>query len=275
MYTAQHISLKRGNRQVLQQVSLAVKPGVFTAVLGPNGAGKSTLLKIFSNELSQYAGEVKLNGKPLPQYKAQELALVRAVLPQSIHINFPYTAREIVQLGRLPYHEPRQQTEAVAEEIMEALGLQLLADRKYVTLSGGEQQRVQLARVMAQIKNKTLSPRYLLLDEPTSSLDLAQQHSMLQVAKNLCRQNVGVLAILHDLNLAALYADELLLLKDGKPIAQGAVAEVMQEGLLEKTFSHPVQVVCNGCCGRPFVMAMPQQQPKNELIYALKFSNHG
>ncbi|MFT2008016.1 heme ABC transporter ATP-binding protein [Pontibacter sp. 13R65] len=275
MYSANQISLKRGQQQVLDQVSLAIKPGVFTAVLGPNGAGKSTLLKVFSNELAPSAGEVSLNGKVLRQYEAQDLALLRAVLPQSTHINFPFTAREIVQLGRLPYQEPRHQTEAVVEEVLTEVGIQALADRKYSTLSGGEQQRVQLARVMAQIKSQTLAPRYLLLDEPTSSLDMAQQQSMLHLAKALSQQNVGVLAILHDLNLAAQYADELLLLKSGKTVAQGPVAEVLQEKILERTFSHPVQVVHNGCCGRPFVMAMPHYQIENKLIYPIKISNHG
>ncbi|GAB3830493.1 heme ABC transporter ATP-binding protein [Pontibacter rugosus] len=274
MIIAQDISCRRGHKQVLEQVNLKLLPGMFLAVLGPNGAGKSTLLKVLTKEVA-YSGSIKLNGKNLSAYTAQELAKVRAVLPQSVHVNFPFKAREIVQLGRLPYRETLKQTARKAEEVMEATGILHLADRSYSSLSGGEQQRVQLARVITQIKDNTDQPRFLLLDEPTSNLDLAQQHSMLHIARQLCGKNVGVLAILHDMNLAAQYADELLFLKNGKTVAQGSTVELMQEDVLERTFSHPVQVVSHGSCGRPYIMALPYHQTKTEFQKLITIETHG
>ncbi|QCR21139.1 heme ABC transporter ATP-binding protein [Pontibacter sp. SGAir0037] len=260
MLIAENISYARGKKQILEKVSLQLEPGVFTAVLGPNGAGKSTLLKLVSKETGGHTGSIRLNGKSLADYTARELALVRAVLPQSVHVNFPFKAREIVQLGRLPHREALKKSIRVTEEVMDATGIRHLADRNYASLSGGEQQRVQLARVIAQLKGSSRQPRFLLLDEPTSSLDMAQQHSMLHIAREMCRQDIGVLAILHDMNLAAQYADELLFLKKGKTVAQGRTADLMQEEVLEATFAHPVQVMCHGCSNRPFVMAIPYHQ---------------
>ncbi|WP_417629334.1 heme ABC transporter ATP-binding protein [Pontibacter silvestris] len=257
---AQNINLARGAKQILQEVSIVVQPGAFTAVLGPNGAGKSTLLKVLSGEIEAGSGNVMLNWKELGKYKAHELSLIRAVLPQSVQVNFPFTAREIVQLGRLPHREPRSKSLVIANKVMEDTNIMALADRKYIELSGGEQQRVQLARVIAQItrEHKAGQPRFLLFDEPTSSLDIAQQHAMLHIAKELTQQEeIGVLAILHDMNLAAQYADEVLFMKNGKTVAQGKTAELMQEDVLRYTFSHPVQVLCNACCGKHHVMTMP------------------
>ncbi|MDX5482084.1 MAG: heme ABC transporter ATP-binding protein [Hymenobacteraceae bacterium] len=274
MIIAQNIHCRRGHKQVLEQVSLKLQPGQFMAVLGPNGAGKSSLLKVLTKEVA-YSGSIELNGKDLAGYTPQQLAQVRAVLPQSVHVNFPFKAREVVQLGRLPYREPLKRTICKAEEVMEATDILHLADRNYNSLSGGEQQRVQLARVITQLKDYADKPRYLLLDEPTSNLDLAQQHSMLHMAREMCGQNVGVLAILHDMNLAAQYADELLFLKNGKTVAQGSTVALMQEEVLEKTFSHPVQVLCNGCCGRPYVMAMPYHQKRTQDQKSKKIQTYG
>lgn len=269
MYQIQNISFSLGNKTILQNLSLCIRPGKFTAVLGPNGAGKSTLLRILSGEVSKYQNSVELNGKKLAVYSHRELALQRAVLSQSIIVHFPYTAKEIVLLGCLLHRYSRQRKEHLAEQQLEEVGMLNHQDRIYLSLSGGEQQRVQLARVMAQISPPYVSYRYLLLDEPTASLDIASQHLIFSRVKDLCKAGVGILAIIHDLNLAAQYADHVLFIKQGRTIAEGSVREVFTPATIEETFNHPVSLLNDKITGIPVVV------PKcNIANHTVKINNH-
>lgn len=218
-----------GSATLVDDVSVDLHPGELLAVLGPNGAGKSTLLRLLSRELSPTWGSVELDARRLADYPSAERARRIAVLPQTSNLAFPFRALEVVLLGRLPHEgftSPRRDRE-IALAAMELAEVDHLAGRVYTTLSGGERQRVHLARVLAQLWEEQPWQRYLLLDEPTSALDIGHQQSLLQLARRLVAHGLGLLAVLHDLNLAAAYADRILLLNRGKIAAEGAPDEVL------------------------------------------------
>lgn len=246
MFQVKNISKSIGKASILRACSIEVVPGHFAAIVGPNGAGKSSLLKIMTGESKHYQGEVLINGKSISHYKHAQLSKIRAVLPQHTTVNFPFTVQQVIEIGRYPHQEASIKTQQVVGEVMELTQLSHYKDRSYQSLSGGEQQRVQMARAITQIWGKSDEAKYLLLDEPTSSLDLAQQHNLLSIAKDLCQQGIGVLAILHDLNLASQYADDILFLKKGNAIACGACEKVITQENIETTFSHPVRLVKEG-----------------------------
>ena len=242
MINLQHIHYHIGRKTILHNINLPIVPGKFTVILGPNGAGKSTLLKIMAGDIKHYAGRVEINAKNQKEYSHQELAHLRAVLPQSIHIQFPYTVLEIAQLGGFSLRLTRRQSASLACKMLQKVGMLDFRNRIYNTLSGGEKQRVQLARVMVQISHHLTPSKYLLLDEPTASLDIACQHQILRQAKAFCQENVGILAVLHDLNLAGQYADHILLMKNGKEVAQGMVEGVFTKENIEYAYEHPVHL---------------------------------
>jgi iron complex transport system ATP-binding protein len=267
MYQAINIVHQAGKKSILKGVHLDIQPGQFTAILGPNGAGKSTLLKILSGETKAARGEVLLNRKNIHSFSNRELSLLRAVLPQHTHLSFPFTVQEVVLLGRLPHRATHAHNLPIVYRIMQETDVWRLKDRIYTGLSGGEKQRVQLARVMAQIHSTEPYSRYLLLDEPTSSLDMCCQHLILGQAKALCTQNIGVLAILHDLNLAARYADKLLFLRNGEPLAYGPVEKVLTEENVEETFACPVKILHDPDTAKPVIYATPAIHPLSKTIY--------
>jgi iron complex transport system ATP-binding protein len=187
------------------------------------------------------------------------------VLPQESALTFPFTVQEVVLMGRTPHERTagRAEDDAIVCAALEAVECQMLTDRIYTTLSGGERQRVQLARVLAQIwdARSTSQPpgaRYLLLDEPTASLDLAYQHGTLDIARRFARAGVGVLAILHDLNLAAQYADRLAVLQAGRMVALGTPAQVLQPSLIERVFAIPALVMPHPCLECMHVVPVPR-----------------
>ncbi|MBX2841580.1 MAG: heme ABC transporter ATP-binding protein [Flammeovirgaceae bacterium] len=243
MIIAKDISLKIGKSVILKDCNLKIKPGCFTVVVGPNGAGKSTLMKTFTGELQRYTGTIQINGKLIKGYNSKELSKIRAVLPQHTIVNFPFSVEQVVEVGRYAHRTTQATNNKIIEEVLALTGLSEYRNRLYQTLSGGEKQRVQMARVMTQIHDTSQAPKYLFLDEPTSSLDLAQQQSLLSLAKDLINKNVGVLAILHDLNLATQFADEILFLRKGETIAVGKSNEVIKKEIIEKTFNHPVKII--------------------------------
>lgn len=258
---AHNLRLERGGRALLDDVSLTVAAGEVLAVLGPNGAGKSSLRKALSGEWQPSRGTVTLNDKPLTQWPLADLARMRAVLPQDSTLNFPFTVLEVALLGRTPHLRGRERPHdlTVARAALEAAEASHLATRLYPTLSGGERQRVQLARVLAQVWDAPQdgAARYLLLDEPTSNLDLAHQHQTLAIARRFAAQGVGVFIILHDLNLAAQYADRLLLLKAGRVVVTGSPVEVLQAELLREVFQLPVIVTHHPQLIAPLVLPLP------------------
>ncbi|HEY0428245.1 MAG TPA: heme ABC transporter ATP-binding protein [Pyrinomonadaceae bacterium] len=243
---AQNITVEIHSRKILEDVSVSINCGEVLAVLGANGAGKSTLRKVLCGDLAPTAGAVSMNGKALDDWTLIERAKARAVLPQDSTLNFPFAVLEVVLMGRAPHvrgTESRKDYE-IARAALEAVEAEHLEDRIYPTLSGGERQRVHLARVLAQIwESSATGARYLLLDEPTSNLDLAHQHETLKIARKLAVEGVGLLVILHDLNLAARYADKVMMLKDGKIIAFGSVEEVFTAGIIDETFGVNVSVI--------------------------------
>ncbi|MFD2033904.1 heme ABC transporter ATP-binding protein [Belliella marina] len=227
-------------KPILGEVSVKLKPGQFTAIIGPNGAGKSTLFKILTGDLQCSRGEVRYNGLEIEKYKSQQLARVRAVMPQHSVLSFPFSAWEVVELGAL--NAPKEIGQEDIQEVMELLQIWHLKARNYNLLSGGERQRVQLARVLVQIWKKQAFPRYLLLDEPISSMDVSLQHLVLALLNDLKNRNIGVLAVLHDLGLVANYADQVIMMKAGGIESQGDLKEVFDSKNLEKLFGYPIQV---------------------------------
>lgn len=227
-------------------------------MVGPNGAGKSTLLRVLAGELRPTHGDVRLLGKPLNAWKSQEVARQRAVLPQSTTLPFAFRVEEVVLLGRAPHVNGDEQPHdyAITNAALTTVGMAGFTERIYPTLSGGEQQRVQLARVLAQIwEEAPLGCRYLLLDEPTNNLDLAHQHHTLQIARCFAAQGVGVLAILHDLNLAAQYADQVCVMKAGRVLACGDPQTALTPALTAEAFAINVMVLPHPCLACPLIVA--------------------
>lgn len=242
---AEHLQCRAGGRSLLHDVSLRLAPGEVHAVLGPNGAGKSTLLKVLSGELRPQSGRVELNGRALHAVPPRERARHRAVLPQLDRLRFGFKAEQVVAIGRQPClrHTSAREHEIVLSAL-DAAGVRALAQRRYTTLSGGERARVQFARVLAQIwEPLPAGPRYLLLDEPTASLDLAHQHRLMTTARRFAADGVGVLAVLHDPNLALRYADRVSLLRDGRVLASGAPATVMDAEHLHRLYGIEVDII--------------------------------
>lgn len=248
MLHASQISLSFGSKRVLDQVTLTVPIGKVTCIIGPNGAGKSSLLKVLAGEPLAHSGEVSLGGKALRHYARHELAQQRAVISQHLALAFGFRVAEVVQMGRLPYRGRAtlaHEVQALACAMREA-NVQHLADRNYLTLSGGEKQRVQFARALAQLWTPIYSqpaPSYLLMDEPTANLDLFHQHHLLQMARALTQKQVGVGVVLHDLNLAARYADHIVMLHDGRVVASGSPAQVLQPAVIQQVYGVRVEVL--------------------------------
>ncbi|MGH8046770.1 MAG: heme ABC transporter ATP-binding protein [Chthoniobacterales bacterium] len=228
MIEAKKIQVERKGRPILGGVDFRAMPGKVTAILGANGAGKSTLLRVMSGDLKPDAGEVKFDRKPLAAWRAPDLARRRAVVPQSSALNFPFTVLEVILQGRAPHLDGRESgvDENVALAALEAVDLVRWAGRDYTTLSGGERQRVHLARALAQVGMEG-GGRWLLLDEPTSSLDLRHQHDILRIVRNFAATGGCVVVVLHDLNLCARYADKVCLMHYGRVLGSGDAAAVM------------------------------------------------
>ncbi|TCW83424.1 heme ABC transporter ATP-binding protein [Burkholderia sp. SRS-46] len=271
MLIAHQLDVSRRRAAVLRNVSLSIEPGCVTALLGRNGAGKSTLLKTLAGELTGggstagawVSGTVTLNGEPLARIDAPRLARLRAVLPQAAQPAFPFSVDEVVLLGRYPHarrsgaasHRDRE----IAWQALERAGADALVGRDVTTLSGGELARVQFARVLAQLwpdddDRGPALPRYLLLDEPTAALDLAHQHRLLATVRSVARDwRLGVLAIVHDPNLAARHADRIAMLADGTIVAYGAPRDVMTPAHIARCYGFAVKMVDTGD-GAPPVM---------------------
>ena len=257
MLAAQKLTVRRGRHIVLRDVSVEVRPGVLTAVVGPNGAGKSTLLGALTGVLPTERGEITLGKQPTGGIARRAFARQVSVLQQRFHSAFAFKAFEIVAMGRSPFEG--QETGAIAArligEAVAATEVGHLVDRPCNHLSGGELQRVFLARALAQLMPLPAEPpRHLLLDEPTASLDLRHQAGTLALARAVSRQGVGVLAVLHDLNLAAMFADQILVLQQGRVAALGMPADVLTTEVLAPVYGAPLSVFPDPATGRPVVL---------------------
>lgn len=233
---AKSVSVKLGGRLVVEGADLAVRPGRVTVLIGPNGAGKSSLLSALAGDLYPAAGEVTIDGVALASLKPGALARRRAVLAQTTELAFPFTVDEVARLG-LPAGLPRKEADSLVAGALAAVDLTGYGDRAATALSGGERQRVHMARVLAQLSAAPDgTPRYLLLDEPTASLDLAHQLATLDLARRHARAGGGVLAVLHDVNLAAMAADELVAMKAGRIVAAGPPDAVLTDEVVRLTY---------------------------------------
>ena len=256
-FSASHICFQAGNKAILDNVTVQVQPGEMVAVLGPNGAGKSSLLKIMAGEQRFFSGQLHLNGRNYGDWSAGEIARMVGVLPQSSELMFPFSVAEVVMLGRLPHSTGRIRDREIVSQALQLLDVAHLSEALYPALSGGEKQRVQLARVLTQIwEPSPAGERFLLLDEPTSALDLAHQHQTLEVARQLSREGAGVLAILHDLNLAAQYADRIILLGGGRLVAEGTVDQVLVPEQIRALYDIDVTVMRHPREDRPLVVTL-------------------
>lgn len=247
MFELAQASAKAGSKTLLAAASARFEPGRVTAILGPNGAGKSTLLSLLAGLREPAAGQVLLDGLPLASFTPATLALRRAVMAQESQVAFDFTAREVVELGRYPHRRRPSRDEAgIVTQALAASVCGGFAGQVFGTLSGGEKARVQLARAMAQVWEPLPggSPRWLLLDEPTAALDLAHQHHALRLVRNWAKgQGVGVIAVLHDLNLALRYADDALLLAGGQASCFGPVREVLDAERISRVWQLPCEPV--------------------------------
>ena len=246
---ASNVSVTRDGNKLINNISLRIEGGEFLAVLGPNGAGKSTLLKILSGELEPDRGLVTCNGRLIREWRSKQLAQTRAVLPQQSHLDFAFKVHEVVAMGLSPFPGQDAMVEGqLVTQAMQQCDVLHLAQRSYLSLSGGEQQRSQLARVLVQIWRRTnednRKPRFLLLDEPTSALDVAHQHQVLTIVKQFAADNnIAVLAVLHDLNLASIYADKVVLMQNGQLVREGTPLQVYQKQTLADVFGLAVHIM--------------------------------
>ena len=238
-----------GGELLVDGVDVELAAGEVLALTGPNGAGKSTLLRMLAGELAPTRGSVELFASPLEQLRQDERARRRAVLPQETVLQFAFTVREVVAMGRHPHRGSGSERDGGAvESAMRWTEIVELHQRTYPTLSGGERGRTTLARVLAQE-----SP-ILLLDEPTAALDIRHQERAMTIARSFANTGGAVIAVLHDLNLAAAYADRIALLDEGRLAGLGPPWTVLREDLLGSVFDHPVVVTKSPCGDSPLVV---------------------
>lgn len=258
MIEARNVSVSIGGAPIVHDVSFAARPREITVVVGPNGSGKTTLVRAVSGDLG-YHGSITLNGREVAAMRPVEQAAMRAVLPQSTNLSFPFTVREIVNLGLVAGFSGARNDATLVDEALTRVDLRGFAGRFYQELSGGEQQRVQLARVLCQVWAPVLDgkPRYLFLDEPVSSLDIRHQLAILELARDYAKAGGGVLAILHDLNLAAMYGDMIIAMRGGRIRASGSPADVIRSDLIEEVFD------CRLDVGKPPPQGMPYVLPQS------------
>ena len=240
-YTVGAISLLRG-------VSLTVQPREVLVLVGPNGAGKSTLMHILSGDLVPTSGSIELDGKPLASYRPHDLATRRAVLPQQSLLQFAFTVREVVEMGRAPYDDSPAALAANVDRALARTEMNAFAERVYPSLSGGEKSRAQLARVIAQ------DAPVLLLDEPTASLDLRHQQHVMDLARDIAEAGGSVIAVVHDLNLASISAHRVALMHHGQIVADGDPWSVMDERLLSDVYQCPIAVHRHPLRNAPLVL---------------------
>ncbi len=241
MIKIERLSLLRRQKKLLDNVSVSLATGAKLGLLGANGAGKSTLLKCLAYQYTDYQGDIHFAQQDLRHWHATQRAKQMAVMPQAVELAFPFNAQAVVAMGRAPFMDEARSI-AIIQQAMQACEVWHLRYRSYPTLSGGEQQRVQLARVLTQIWQPPLDmqqqplPRYLLLDECTAALDPTHQHSIMRLADQFAAQGVTVIAVMHDVNLAASWADEVLLLKEGKRLAHGKTSLLTDYELLAEAY---------------------------------------
>ncbi|MEW6326050.1 MAG: heme ABC transporter ATP-binding protein [Thermodesulfobacteriota bacterium] len=248
------------DQKIIDGISFSVPNGCFLGIIGPNGSGKTTLFRVITGFLNPWEGEVLYQGKNTSRITAADLAKEIAVMPQGLESTFSFTVEELVAMGRFPHlgrlQKLGKRDREVIHQVLELTDTEDFKDKKLFELSGGERQRVFLAQALAQ------EPKLLLLDEPTAHLDIGHQIRILDVIKRLNRTGgMTVIVVLHDLNLASLYCDQLILLKDGSIFAEGSPSEVMTYKIIEAVYETVVLVNENPITKRPHVLLVSEEQP--------------
>ena len=249
-----NLSLQIQHNPILKGLNVHVNAGEIVAVIGPNGAGKTSLIRAVSGDIANVEGFIQFNGRSLASYTAESRARQVGVLSQQNTLAFPFLAQDVVRLGRLPHYSGKVADEQVVSAALAAMDISYLAERVYPSLSGGEKQRVQLARVMAQLWRSEDAPnRLLMLDEPTAALDVAHTQQLMQCVRKFANEGVAVIMIVHDFNLAAAYADRIIALADGEIAAQGEPEHVLSSKNMHDIFGVNVSVMANPKTARPMV----------------------
>ncbi len=256
---AKGVSVVIGAATLLDRLDLKILPGEMVAIVGPNGAGKSTLLRVLSADLPPTQGHIQLCGRDVHSYTPSQLALRRAMLSQHVSVSFPFTVEEIVQMGRDSQSEAASQ--ALVDAAIDEVDLHDFRRRELPTLSGGEQQRAHFARVLVQLAcgEAVHGPGVLLLDEPTSSLDLMHQIALVEIARRRARAGTAVIAVLHDLNLAVRFADRIVVMRKGRIHADGTPVDTITGSMLREVFGITV-IVQHTADGVPFLLSQMMQQ---------------
>ncbi len=257
MISAEQIKYSVGTKNILNNISVEFLPGTCNLIIGPNGSGKSTLIKLLSGEINNFDGQLRYNGSDIKNYTKLALAASRAVLSQQTELSFPMTVEEVVLLGRNPHFEfnPSKKDIEIVKEVMALLDLNSFTHRNYQTLSGGEKQRVHYARVLAQIWEAPKGEqRYLFLDEPLNNLDIYYQQIFLSIAVSLLNETTTLIGVVHDINIALGYADQLFFLKDGALIKNGAPEKIVDAILIKEVFNIDTQLMLHPSTGKPVVL---------------------
>ena len=236
------VSFAIGSKYIVKDLEFSFKAGNLVSIIGPNGAGKTTLLKLMSGELKPSGGEIFLNDFAFSELSLKERANKRAVMTQSSSVVFDFLVDEILEMGWV--QGSSDDFLKTCADVVSSCGLDELMGRKFNTLSGGEQQRVQFARALLQVGglSKTGDDRFLLLDEPTSNMDVAYELNLLNLAKEVRKTGVGVIVVLHDLNLAARFSDQIILMNSGLIVASGQPEEVLSDRILSDVYSTQLRV---------------------------------
>ncbi|MBX7044400.1 MAG: heme ABC transporter ATP-binding protein [Ignavibacteria bacterium] len=255
MLKASNVSYRIKEKYLVDDINLDFGEGQFTVIMGQNGAGKSTLLKILAKSLKSSKGDVECNARNIQSYHSLELAKLRAVLSQHYDITFPITVDDIVIMGRYPHFKnaPSSEDNKICGEVMKLLNIEDLKGREYNTLSGGEAQKVQMARVLAQIWEKETA-KILFLDEPVSNLDMKYQNQILGIAQKISRENCIVVAVLHDINLSINYADRIVFMKDGLIKYVLSDLKELTEEIIFDVFNVKAKIITNPFTDKPLVV---------------------
>jgi iron complex transport system ATP-binding protein len=252
-----NISAAPWGTPLLSGINLELDGGDILGVIGPNGAGKTSLLNMISGEIRPSQGTISLLGTPLADWDSLPRAKVLATLPQLSLLNFPYTVEEVIMLGRNPHSTGINEDKNILQEVMVATDTTCLRDRIYTQLSGGEKQRVQLARVFSQIwHDESPGSKLLLLDEPTAALDLAHQQLILETLRGLAKTGCAIVVVAHDFNLVAAIADQVIALRDGQPAAHGSPKTVLTSAIFSRVFDVDITVSEHPVTGRPLVISL-------------------
>jgi iron complex transport system ATP-binding protein len=257
MLKAENVSYKIGSTTILENISATFLPNQFNVILGPNGSGKSSFLKICSAEINSFSGNVFYDSINVKQASKEKLAKYRAVMSQQPELSFSLMVEEVVMMGRYPHFNfsPTKNDFAICEEVMAKMKLDSFVDRNYLTLSGGEKQRVQFARVLTQIwETPSSGNRFLFLDEPLNNLDIKYQQEFLEIAKIFSTKNTTLIAVLHDINLAIQYADKLFFFKQGFIAASGKPNDIINSYLIKDIFDIDATVITNPLDNKPLVL---------------------